>query len=107
MKWRPISSAPHNELILLAADEDAEYPVVVTVGRYIDCPSTDEYNHLWETGNRDARNIPVTPHWRDSRVAILEHSGAGNGNTWELRGGKLYNPTHWMPLPKPPARKKR
>lgn len=28
------------------------------------------------------------------------------GNGWAFEGDKLYNPTHWMPLPPPPKGEK-
>ena len=107
MKWRPIKSAPKDRQILLACLENEEYGYYVTQGRWIDVPHTNLYLEKWKEGGRNAQDICVDPHWHDGFVGIMEHGGAGSGRTWEFRGQILFNPTHWMPLPEPPKRRKK
>lgn len=115
MKWRPIKSAPRDCLVLLSCNEHPEYPPYVCVGRWIDVP---HFNEVMWLHNRDQRLSPdiktrddldatakVVGHWSDGYPAILRD---GDGRQcYELRGGILFHPTHWMPLPNPPKPRRR
>lgn len=82
MKWQPIETAPKDEFILLYEDG------AMRCG-------------MWEGGQ-----------WVPAEIPILVDK-AGNHlvprDVRELRGeelrlsGFLYEPTHWQPLPNPPA----
>jgi hypothetical protein len=118
MKWRPIKTAPKDKLILLASDEHPEYPLYVCVGRWIDIPHTNTLHSFYAKDGRVSEDIKTVEqllavekkngHWHDGYAGIMESwSTEGKVNTWEYRGGILFRPTHWMPLPKPPTRIKR
>lgn len=116
--WRPIKTAPKDCLVLLSCDENPEYPPYVCVGRWIDVPHTNEIHSFFARDGRISDNIKTLAdlqaqakkyaHWGDGYVGIMQ--GFGSGETWrshEFRGGILFRPTHWMPLPKPPTKRKR
>lgn len=74
--WQGMDSAPKDELILLWG--------------YLD-PIPDQ-RELYVYLERPTR---VAGYWED-----IDQSWAVMGSTWE---GPFFNPTHWMPLPPPPA----
>jgi len=67
-------------------------------------------NNEWqpiETAPKDGTNILVfeNDNESDAEVMIANYYG-GNGHwsiSWDDRGIEI-NPTHWMPLPKPPTK---
>ena len=119
MKWRPIKTAPKDRLILLSCNEHPEYPPYVCVGRWIDIPHTNEVHwllmpeHLRTPPNFLSKDITTLEqlatahkadgHWHDGYVGIMQGHGVGQEwQAWEFRGGILFRPTHWMPLPQSP-----
>jgi len=117
MKWRPIKTAPKDKLILLSCEEHPEYPPYVCVGRWIDVPHTNTLrSFLAKDGNinSDIQTLEQLleaeakdGHWHDGYVGVMEcHGHHQTVRTWEFRGGILFHPTHWMPLPEP-CKKKR
>lgn len=73
--WQPIETAPKDKQILLWNGE-------CVIG-------------WWETG----REFPGSPHFNDWCKGEL---GAGTG--YDCGYDRVYNPTHWMPLPLAPNR---
>lgn len=106
-KWRPIRSAPKDrtQVLIAAVNGDGDY--FVCEARWVDVPHNNELMKSWENGGtRDAQKIPAKAYWRDGRAAILDHGGACTGKTWEARSDIIFHPTHWMPLPNPPTKRK-
>lgn len=113
MKWRPIKTAPKDKLVLLSCKERPEYPPYVCVGRWIDVPHFNEI--MWYHSKDERINFDVIKtiddlyaqskadgHWADGYVGILR--GGDGRECHDMRGGILFHPTHWMPLPNPPKR---
>lgn len=118
MKWRPIKSAPKDTLVLLSCNENSEYPPYVCVGRWIDIPHSNQIHSFYARDGRLADSIKTLAdlqavakkdaHWADGYIGIMQ-GGCGSENYFshEFRGGILFHPTHWMPLPKPPKVKRK
>ncbi len=115
--WRPIKTAPKDCLVLLSCNENPEYPPYVCLGRWIDLPHTNQVHSFFAHDGRIADNIKALDdlnacakkeaHWGDGYVGIMQGSFMGQDYfSHEFRGGILFRPTHWMPLPKPPIRRK-
>ncbi len=118
MRWRPIKTAPKDRLILLSCEENPEYDPYVCVGRWCDVPHTNEINWLLAGDSRLSSEIKTLDdlnriskrdaHWHDGYPGIMQ---GGNGIqswfSWEFRGGILFRPTHWMPLPEPPVKRRK
>lgn len=113
-RWQPIKTAPKDRLVLLSCNEHPEYPSYVCVGRWIDVPHTNEIHSFFARDGRLNDKIKTladlqcvakeNAHWGDGYPGIMEGFGhCGSWHSWEFRGGILFRPTHWMPLPKPPS----
>ena len=85
--WKPIRTAPHDRFVLLYVPDGKLETGPVTIGIYL--PAEDE--------NRDARGrfIRTHPWWPANWNGWLGTDGDNNPSWCE--------PTHWMPLPEPPA----
>jgi hypothetical protein len=115
MKWRPIKTAPKDKLILLSCDEVPNGTPYVCVGRWIDVPHFNQIMSFMSNDGRLSENVKSIDdlytiakkdaHWADGYVGILR--GGDGRECYEMRGGILFRPTHWMPLPKPPTKKKK
>lgn len=103
MRWRPISTAPKDQLILLAQPpfNPAEHKWVVMQGRWIDVPHTsDVVKWLMELKKTE---LVIRPQWLGMYPGIMLHGHrAYDGKSYEGRPLVIY-PTHWMPLPEPPT----
>lgn len=75
MEWQPISSAPKDEIVLLYRPNAVAWGIV----------APGKFNH------QQYNKIPA-PYWE----IWLKIGGTNEGRLWE--------PTHWMPLPNPPAK---
>ena len=114
MRWRAIKSAPKDKLILLSCNENPEYQPYVCVGRWIDVPHFNEVIWLHQRDERLSKDVKTRDdldriareqaHWADGYLGIMR-DGEGR-QCYDMRGGVLFRPTHWMPLPKPPKRPK-
>lgn len=111
LRWRDIRTAPKDCLVLLSCMENPEYGPYVCVARWIDVPHTNSVHSLFDKDGRLSEEIKTledlnqqaeqTAYWHDGYPGIME--GCGHGESWlswEYRGSILFNPTHWMPLPK-------
>lgn len=121
MKWRPIKSAPKDRLILLSCDENPEYPPFVCVGRWIDVPHFNCVQWLLcppdkrqpanfvradiQTLDDLMKDAKKNPYWHYGYVGILK--GGDGYECYDMRGGIVFRPTHWMDLPEPPKTKRR
>ena len=83
MEWKPIKTAPRDGTIIILAQRGEVFP-----GWYWACPETE---YCW---------------WfiDESEVELSDESGdVVRPNAW---CDDKYAPTHWMPLPAPPANDK-
>jgi hypothetical protein len=99
VKWRPISTAPKNEQILLSyigGDGETAY---VNQGRWVQWLHENQVTERLKAG---LRTLPasVDGHWEIAYIAVMQHGGASDGLGWTDRSFRV-EPTHWMPLPKP------
>lgn len=105
MKWRPIKTAPKDRHVLLRypsfADPETD---VVTQGCWIEHHHSSVVMELLERGLDPSKVTPVSG-WRVAYVAILQHGGRWRGLAFEARSCWV-EPTHWMPLPEVPIRKR-
>lgn len=108
-KWRPIKTAPKDQQILLACLENCE-DFYVCQGRWVDVPHSNTWTAIWranahlpmaEIDKLAAKN--VEGHWMEAHIGIMQHNTGSH--TYEHRGGILFRPSHWMPLPKAPTSK--
>jgi hypothetical protein len=56
---------------------------------------------------RDSRWIAVEERWPkhgSDVLAGIDLASQMDGDSWMLSDGRLGKPTHWMPLPEPPAK---
>lgn len=104
MKWRPIKTAPKNEMILLAQPPTpAKETWTVLQGRWITVPHTNAIMNAVE----NQQPMPkAEPHWIVAYPGIMDLGGAYNGKSYEDRS-MIFYPTHWMPLPPAPKVKTR
>ncbi len=100
-EWQPIETAPKDKPILAWCDHEADPYVLDGVKGTIT---------LYAANYEGLSHAPTGWH-------IVEWGGAFDDSTWEYRGASLLdwwfvcgsefevaaNPTHWMPLPSPPA----
>lgn len=111
MNWRPIKTAPRDRLVLLSCMENPEYGPYVCVGRWIDVPHTNSVHSFFAHDGRVSDTIKTLDdlkaqaqkdgHWGDGYLGIMKGSfQMQDYSSWEFRGGILFRPTHWMPLPK-------
>lgn len=78
--WRPIDTAPRNETIILANFTNR---CLLTGAPHV---WTATYVTQWQ--NLDNERIDEDPMWCECSFAAMNKNG---------------EPTHWMPLPRPPA----
>ena len=102
MNWRPIRTAPKDELILL------QYPSftdqgdsVVCVGRWIEYPS---YRMASDAISKGMVPDPSKYNrgWIICYPALYSHSRWRDGHSWEIKT-IVVEATHWQPLPKAPV----
>jgi hypothetical protein len=102
VRWRPIRTAPKDEIILLAEPPNpARDNWFVMTGRWITLPHTNE---LMKAMKEHKPITKIEPHWLACYPGIMVLGGAYNGKTHEGRD-YIMHPTHWMPLPNPPRGK--
>lgn len=117
MRWRSIKSAPKDRLVLLSCNEHPEYPPYVCAGRWIEVPHSNEVHWLLTGDHRISADLKTLDdltkqaqrdaHWCDGYPAIMRGGdGTRSWESWEMRGGILFRPTHWMPMPESPRFKK-
>jgi hypothetical protein len=102
--WQPISTAPKDEDILVWFDHEAD--------PYIDPQNPNgltDYGAWTESGSfLDGRGWAIA-RWQPRFWESVDEYGAGYWlpAAWFARENDDYervcNPTHWMPLPKPPS----
>jgi hypothetical protein len=108
MKWRPIKTAPRDRQILLACMENGE-DFYVTQGRWVDVHHSNTVHDAWRKdlsipSHKVIESLPKpAAHWMEAHVGYMEGT---LGTTYETRGGILFRPTHWMPLPEGPKSRK-
>lgn len=80
MEWQPIETAPHNETIILANFTE----------RCLlrDAPHVWTAEYVTEWVSLDGEKVKGKPMWCECSHAATHFNG---------------KPTHWMPLPPPPA----
>ena len=84
-RWRPIKSAPKGGTRVLLCFPSIVFPSIVRVA--------DVAVGRWITADPTSRGYNSYSHWR---VAYLDYYNRGESHE--------VTPTHWQPLPKPPAR---
>lgn len=72
--WRPIETVPQGEHVLL----------------------------YWPEGERGNGGMECATVYHGDPMSFWTHGGPNSGLDWEPRNDE--KPTHWMPLPDPPAR---
>lgn len=82
-EWQPIETAPKDAFILLHEDG------AIRCG-------------MWLEGSWQPAEIPILVDEVGNRIVSRELSVLRPGQRLEL-SGFLYEPTHWMPLPKAPS----
>lgn len=100
MNWRPIKTAP-KEGRIIGAEPDGSGGWYVNEMKWVEVPHNDELMKSWrEGGERNADKLPRPKgQWMEAHIAILEHGGACDGKTWDIRNHVCW-PTKWMPMPK-------
>lgn len=81
-EWLPIESAPRDEFILLYENG------MMRCG-------------MWEGGRWEPAEFPVLVDPVGNRIVNRELTKLWPGYSMEL-SRRIYEPTHWMPLPSPP-----
>jgi hypothetical protein len=102
-RWRPIKTAPKDQIILLAQPpfNYGEHKWVVMQGRWVNLPWQSEVLDAL----RDGTEVPTAarfPHWCVTYDGIME--GAAGMKSYHFHESRSYivYPTHWAPLPEPP-----
>ncbi len=75
-EWQPIETAPKHDTVLLCTKHGE-----IIIG-------------WWETG----REFPGSEHFND-----WSSGSFGEGSGYDCGFKRVYDPTHWMPLPVPPT----
>ncbi len=108
-KWRPIKTAPKDQMILLAEHyPNGENGWNVFEGRWIEIPHENEVFPSRDCSLIDCvnpvaiwNNAKQNGHWSVVYPAIFGYS---LGQYWRAKSIIVY-PSHWMPSPKPPTKK--
>jgi hypothetical protein len=99
LNWRPIRSAPKDGTMVLLAEWPGDgRDGVVWWGRWVDVPQENARGPRIADRKHD-------PMWVASYAAI--YTSGTDDAAWHLKPIIVFSPTHWMPTPKPPIRRRR
>lgn len=105
LRWRPIKTAPRDQIILLAQPphNPDEYGWYVCQGRYLDIAHVNEVHVCLREGKPVVGQMGgFHPHWAATYDGIMDIGTAhASYKGYESRSNIVY-PSHWMPLPPPP-----